>query len=183
MGFPGLETERLKLVEVEGDHIERYFEIMSRKDVMEFYGMPPLADREQAATIVRSFREKFEKKKGMRWGILRKDTENFIGTVGLNNLNTYSRKAEIGYELHPEHWRKGYTSEAVKAVLSYAYQELGLFRIGAVTFPENEASSRLLTRLGFKEEGLLRGYLYQEEKNYDAIMFSILREEFLSKGT
>ncbi len=88
------------------------------------------------------------------------------------------KKAEIGYELDPFYWKQGITTEAVKVVLRYSFEELQLFRVGAVTYPQNEVSMRLLKRLSFKEEGLLRGYLYQNNQSHDAVIFSLLKTEW-----
>ncbi|MGV3489183.1 MAG: GNAT family N-acetyltransferase [Tuberibacillus sp.] len=57
-----------------------------------------------------------------------------------NHLNTWSKKAEIGFERHPSHWHKGIVTEATKEVLRYSFLDLDLYRMGAVTFPKNDAS-------------------------------------------
>lgn len=108
------------------------------------------------------------------------ETNTFIGTVGLNNLTTQSKRAEIGYELHPAHWRKGVATEAIEAVLNYSFNDLGLFRMGAVTFPNNTSSNNLLEKVGFTKEGILRGYLYQYSKSHDAYVFSMLRTDWIN---
>jgi [ribosomal protein S5]-alanine N-acetyltransferase len=179
MDFPVLETKRLQLKQITEQHIDRYFEIMAKDEVTKYYGMPSLTDREQARNLIQSFSERFAEKKSIRWGIIWCDTNEFLGTVGLNNWSPYSRKAEVGYELHPDFWGKGITTEAVSEIISYAFTKLNLFRIGAVTFPENHSSSKVLEKLGFQKEGVLRGYLYQKEQNHDALMFSLLKSEFL----
>jgi [ribosomal protein S5]-alanine N-acetyltransferase len=183
MDFPELKTERLKLVRVLKKHSESYFDIMSRDEVTKYYGMDSLKTIEDAERMIESMQNTFDNNKGMRWAILLQDTETFVGTVGLNNLNLWSKKAEIGYELHPFYWNKGITSEAVKEVLRYSFEELQLFRLGAVTFPQNEPSIYLLQRLGFKKEGLLRGYLHQNQQNHDACVFSLLRTEWIQESS
>ncbi len=177
MDFQELATDRLALVHIETHHTESFFEIMSRDEVTKYYGMSSITEIGQAENIIESFRQTFESGRGIRWGIVIKETGAFIGTVGLNNLNLKGKKAEIGFELHPSHWNKGYVSEAVKEVLAYCFGELGLFRMGAVTFPENGASIALLQKLGFEKEGVLRGYLYQDGRSHDACMFSLLAKE------
>ncbi|MEL6982381.1 MAG: GNAT family N-acetyltransferase, partial [Actinomycetota bacterium] len=62
------------------------------------------------------------------------------------------RAAEIGYTLHPDHWGKGYGTEAVEAVVD-ALIEAGVRRLSASTHPDNVSSVRLLERLGFQYEG------------------------------
>ena len=124
----------------------------------------------------------YSSSRGIRWGMIDKDTNRLIGTAGLNQLNKGSRRAEIGYELHPSYWRKGYTSEAVKAIIDYSFSTLGLFRIGAVTYPDNKASILLLRKFGFKKEGMLRAYLHQHGRSYDALVFSLLQPEWKEIG-
>lgn len=98
--------------------------------------------------------------------------------MGLNNLQLNNKRAEIGYEIHPYYWRKGLTTEAIREVLRYGYEELALFRIGAVVYPENEASLTLLNKFGFTNEGLLRAYMYQNNQLYDTYILSLLRPEW-----
>jgi len=85
-------------------------------------------------------------------------------------------EAEIGYEIHPNQWRKGFASEAVLKVIQYGFGELGLTRIGAVVFTENEASNQLLSKVGFKNEGILKNYMYQNGKVYDTFIYSLIRD-------
>ena len=181
MRFPELETNRLELVQINEEHTQSYFEIMSKDEVTKYYGMDSLKSIDDASKIVKSLQNTYESKRGIRWGIVLKETGDFVGTLGLNNLSTWSKKAEIGYEIHPSHWRKGITTEAVKEVLRYSFADLDLFRIGAVTYPQNEPSIQLLRRLGFAKEGLLRGYLYQNNQSHDALIFSLLKREWAKK--
>lgn len=178
MTFPELDTTRLQLIEVTPEHGPALFHILSNADVTRFYGMDPLRKQEDALHIIESFKQTFDSQQGIRWGMIIRDGGTFIGTIGLNHLSLYSKKAEIGFELDPAHWRRGYAAEAIEAVLTYAYETLGLHRMGAVTFLENRASIQLLTRIGFKEEGILRGYLFQGGTSHDGRIFSLLKPDF-----
>lgn len=185
MEFQELNTKRLNLVQIGKEHAESFFDIMSKDEVTKYYGMSSLTKIEDAEKIVESFQKTLESKRGIRWGLVEKESKNFIGTVGLNNLNPGNKRAEVGFELHPSYWNKGYTSEAVKEVLSYCFRELKLFRIGAVTFPQNNASITLLENIGFEKEGVLRGYLFQDNQSHDAFVFSLLEGDWtqsLTKG-
>lgn len=182
MEFPILETERLLLKKIEEQDADRFFEIMSRDKVTIYCGMDSLVHPEEAVEMIRSFHTSFTIKHGIRWAIRLKETNEFIGTIGLNNLYLGSKKAELGYELHPDYWRRQLMQEAIRSVVSYAFAELGLYRIGAVTFPENRSSNRLLEKLGFTREGCLRGYLHQRNQSHDAFIYSILRKEWLDEG-
>ncbi|MFJ8064550.1 GNAT family N-acetyltransferase [Psychrobacillus sp. NPDC096426] len=178
MEFPLLQTDRLKLVDITAEHINHVFSIFSNEKVTKYYGMSQFTETQQAANLVNSFQKNFQEKRSIRWGIILKETDEFVGTIGLNNLQIASRKTEIGYDLNPDYWRRGIISEAAKAVIQYSFDELDLYRIGAVTFPENESSYKLLLKLGFQKEGLLRGYIYQNDKSNDAFIYSLLRPEW-----
>lgn len=176
--FPEFETDRLRLIEINQSHKESYYSLMSDHLVTQYYGMDRLENMNEAITIIERFQSNYINKRGIRWGILLKENNRFIGTVGLNGLNLAGRKAEIGYEIHPDFWRNGITTEAVMAILNFAFAELDLYRIGAVTFTENQASQGLLKKVGFQEEGRLRGYLFQNKQNHDGVVFSLLKNEW-----
>lgn len=178
MKFPVLETARLRLVQIGPEHIDALFGILSRDEVTEYYGMDSLQDRHIAEKMVEAFQVGFEAQRSYRWGLETKESGEFIGTIGLNNLNPGAKKSEIGYELHPNFWRRGLAKEAVLEVLRFSFEELGLYRMGAVTYPANEVSGGMLKGIGFKEEGTLRGYLFQGGKSHDALVHSLLAPEW-----
>ncbi|MDW2886505.1 GNAT family N-acetyltransferase [Exiguobacterium artemiae] len=178
MTFPTLDTTRLQLVEVTSEYAPAIFHILSNEDVTRFYGMDPLRAQEDALHIIKSFKQTFDSRQGIRWGMVIRDSGTFIGTIGLNHLSLYSKKAEIGFELDPAHWRRGYAAEAIEEFLAYAFETLGLYRMGAVTFLENTASIQLLKRIGFEEEGILRGYLFQDGTSHDGRIFSLLKPTY-----
>jgi ribosomal-protein-alanine N-acetyltransferase len=179
MTFPTLDTARLQLTEVQSEHAPAIYEIFSNLQVIRYYGMDPFQKITQAENIVKHFRTNYESKKGIRWAIIMKEDNRFVGTIGLNNLAFGMKKAEVGFEIHPDFWRSGITSEALHAVLEYSFKELGLHRMGAVTFPANVASIGLLKKRGFQQEGILRNYLFQNGQSHDAFVFSILQNEWI----
>ncbi|MEH7107021.1 GNAT family N-acetyltransferase [Bacillus sp. JJ1764] len=178
MKFPILETERLKLIELTHHHVDCVFEIFSMEEVIKFYGTDRFTIPAEAASLIELFRKNFVEKRGIRWGIKLKESQRIIGTLGLNGLQLKNKRAEIGYELHPAYWRKGYTSEAITSVLKYSFDQLDLFRIGAVVLPENEPSLTLLRKLGFNNEGLLRSYIFQNGEPQDTYILSLLKTEW-----
>ncbi|MBR7794485.1 MAG: GNAT family N-acetyltransferase [Bacillota bacterium] len=174
--FPTLETDRLVLRELTNEDAEGIFACFSNDDLTRFYGQETLKSIEEAEKFVDFFSKNYSEKRGIRWGIERKGTNGIIGTIGFNAWSPKHKRAEIGYEIHPEQWRKGYISEAVSKVLSYGFDLMGLNRIGAVVFIENDASNKLLEKVGFQKEGVLRDYMYQGGKAYDTYVYSLLRK-------
>ncbi|PFO05839.1 GNAT family N-acetyltransferase [Bacillus sp. AFS076308] len=178
MTFPNLETKRLKLIELTHQHMNAVYEILSLDEVTRFYGTSSFTLQAEATRLIDIYYKNYIDKRGIRWGIKLKENQRIIGTVGLNMLNLKNKRAEIGYELHPYFWRKGFATEALSEVLKFSFKQLGLYRVGAVVYPENEASLALLDKLGFTNEGLLRGYMYQDEQFHDTFMLSLLNLEW-----
>jgi [ribosomal protein S5]-alanine N-acetyltransferase len=176
--FPILETDRLKLVELGYQHVQSLFEILSIEEVMRYYGSDSFTTPNEAMKLIEIFQKNYKEKRGIRWGIVLKENKKLIGSLGLNSLLLKNKRAEIGYEIHPNYWRNGYTTEAIKKVLRFSFHELALNRIGAVVYPENEPSLRLLKKLSFTEEGLLRDYMYQSNQYHDTIVLSLLKPEW-----
>ena len=85
---------------------------------------------------------------------------------------------ELGYWIAEPLWGKGYTVEACRAVLAFAFQEYGPERIQARVIDGNHASARVLAKLGFREEGTLRRALLRRGLFEDVRMFAILRGEW-----
>ena len=77
-----------------------------------------------------------------------------VGGIGLHISQNYS--AELGYWIGEEYWNRGYGSEALKQILSIAFEELQLGRVYAIVFDGNESSERMLLKCGFEFEGMMK---------------------------
>ncbi|MBV7503686.1 GNAT family N-acetyltransferase [Bacillus sp. sid0103] len=179
MTFPILETKRLKLIEITHQHVDYLYEILSLEEVTRYYGTNRFTLPVEASRLIDMFHKNLVDKRGIRWGIKLKENQKFIGTVGLNALHLKNKRAEIGYELHPDYWRRGLASEAINEVIRFSFNQLDLCRIGAIVYPENEASINLLIKMGFTKEGILRSYIHQNEEFHDTSVLSILKPEWL----
>jgi [ribosomal protein S5]-alanine N-acetyltransferase len=179
MTFPILETKRLKLIEITHQQVDYLYEILSLEEVTRYYGTNRFTLPVEASRLIDMFHKNLLDKRGIRWGIKVKENQKIIGTVGLNGLQLKNKRAEIGYELHPDYWRMGLSSEAIKEVIRFSFTQLDLYRIGAVVYPENEASINLLLNLSFTKEGLLRGYINQNEQFHDTYVLSLLKPEWI----
>lgn len=174
--FPVLETKRLILRELTELDAKVIFSILSNPQVTRYYGKDTFESLDEAKKFIHYFKQKFYEKRGFRWGIEIKETKQLIGTIGLDAWVPKQRRAEIGYEIHPVYWKKGYATEAALKIISFGFDSLELIRIGAIIFPENEPSNKLLNKLGFKKEGILRSYIYQNGISNDVYVYSILNK-------
>ena len=110
--------------------------------------------------------------------ICEQESGQVIGTCILFRYDADSRRAELGYVMAHSHWRQGYTYEALHALLVYAFSDLKLRRIEAEVEPDNVASNKLLLKLGFTREGLLRQRWLGNGQHYDTNIYGLLSHEW-----
>ncbi|MET3696193.1 RimJ/RimL family protein N-acetyltransferase [Bacillus oleivorans] len=111
---------------------------------------------EEAEDSVRRSYAEFIKKEDIRLHIFRKDDDEFIGSTGFHRINWDIPKVEIGYWLDTRHTKKGYMTEAVNGLVSFAFQEWDVKRIEIRCDPRNINSKTVAERAGFTLEGILR---------------------------
>jgi RimJ/RimL family protein N-acetyltransferase len=111
-----------------------------------------------------------------------KATRTHIGDVGVN-LNDNLMQADIGYTVAPERQGHGYATEAVRAVLDRLFRVQGLHKVSAECDARNTASARLLERVGFTREGLLRQHTWIKDEWTDDLLYGLLEAEFLGAAT
>ncbi|MGY4762319.1 GNAT family N-acetyltransferase [Paenibacillus caseinilyticus] len=177
--FPTLETKRLLLRRMTIEDAPAVLRLFSDPEVTKDMGMEPFTSIEQAEGLIGFMNGLFDDHKALRWAVIRKEDGVLIGTCGFNGWEvSRGSRAEIGYDLGREHWRQGYMTEVLKEVLSYGFGTLGLNRIEAYTNLDALPSMKLLERLGFTEEGILRGYALSHGEYVDNRCYSILRSEW-----
>ena len=176
---PQLTSERLILRPMTEEDVHDLFAVFSDEQVTAHYDLYTFRDLEEAYSLIDYFNESYEVERQVRWGICRKQDNRLIGTCGFVAL--YEHKAEIGYELGSEFWHQGYMTEALTLLLRLAFNQMELNRIEALVMPANAASARLLTRLGFQEEGTLREYDFFKESFQDLRSFSLLYREYMHR--
>jgi [ribosomal protein S5]-alanine N-acetyltransferase len=101
-----------------------------------------------------------------------------IGTCGFYSFDEGFHRADVGYELQKASWRQGIMSEALTAILTFAFTEMGLHRIDAVVYEWNERSQGILRKLGFVHEGTLRQRYFFRDHFWDEHHFGLLKEEW-----
>lgn len=91
------------------------------------------------------------------WGIVLRESDQLVGSIGLmrDYKRDNDRSRSIGYAIDEDCWGKGYMPEAVRAVLGYGFERMGLDLISAYTYPWNKRSKRVLEKCGFRYEATL----------------------------
>jgi RimJ/RimL family protein N-acetyltransferase len=111
-------------------------------------------------------------------GVALLSTGELIGDVMLRWLSGQDQCGEIGYVINPAHGGNGYATEAARAVLHLAFDELELHRMIARIDPRNTASLRLAERLGMRREALLIQNHWHKGAWADEVDFALLRHEW-----
>ena len=173
--FPELQTPRLALREVTVADAGWYLEHFSRPEVVRGQGFPAPADLATASEELRTyFVDLFAERAGFRWGITLRERRDLIGSVGFFKwVDAPVRQAELGYDLDPAWWGKGIMSEALAAVLDFAFGPMQLQRVEAFVLVTNERSARVLDRAGFVREALLPRHGHDEHGGLcDELLFA-----------
>lgn len=169
-----LSTNRLTLRRVTADDAPHLLAYLSKPEVVRHMGLDPFTSLEDALEEIAWYDSILEEGTGVRWGITLTGQDEVIGSCGFLNVSSKHQRAEIGFELSPDYWGQGIAHEALEVVVRHGFAQLGLHRIEALVEPTNIASQRLLERVGFIREGLLRGYEFTQGKYDDLYMYSLL---------
>jgi len=179
--MPRFETARLVLRETDpGGDLPALFNLFADPAVARLTDTGPFLALEEAAEVMAWIGDIFSQRRGMRWAIAPVDApDHLIGTCGFNYWNRENSRAEIGYDLAQSFWGRGLMVEALRPMLGFGFEQMGLNRIEADVTVGNEASARVLDKLGFREEGLLRQRGYWKGAYHDLRFFGLLRADWV----
>jgi len=175
-GFPVLTTLRTTLREIVPADAAALFAFRSDAEEQR-YNDPPLTDVDEAGALVERLAREYRDDGVVRWGLTVGRDDVVVGLLGYNSWNRDDARAEIGYDLARRLWGRGLAAEAVRAVVDFGFDRMGLNRIGVRTDAANLRSVRLLDRLGVQREGTLRAWFVEHGTPHDIAVYSLLRSE------
>ena len=135
---------------------------------------------ELAEAWITCHEEWYSKGSRLIWAIVRKEDGGLIGGISLI-FDQDHKRAEVGYWIGVPYWGYGYATEAAGAAMDYAFDELMMNRTTATTFVWNQASERVLEKIGMQREGILRRHLLKEGIYEDVRIYGLLNEEWREK--
>lgn len=174
--FPVLQGERVILRQVRGTDAPGIYRCFSDPDAMRYIGTP-LDDPECIKGIVEDYASGHGNGTDLVWAIEERATGEFTGTAGFESFSFLDGSAEAGFTLLKEYRGRGYMTQAMEAIIAFAFGELRLNRIEVRIHPENAPALRLAERLGFKLEGTLRQSVSFAGEFHDQMVLSIIRED------
>ena len=172
--FRSVETQRLLLRPFTMDDAPAMFEYTSVSENCRYLKWDAHTHLAQAESFLAGVMERYRNHQDFIWGITLRETGRLIGTCRLFDIHMDDGRAEVSYMMNPNVQGKGYASEAVRGVIEYAFNILGLTRIQARCAAENFASERVMQKSGMQLEGVLRRYSNIHGKLWDFKMYAIL---------
>lgn len=173
---PTLAGRRLSLRPLSDADVPGIFAMYSDPVAMRYWSFLPYTELSQAEEHVARNRAFSKLGENVPWGIEKDGL--LVGTVTLHDWNVYSERAEIGYMLARSLWGQGLAREATTLAIDHAFGPLGLRRLEADIDPRNMASQKLLERLGFVREGVLRERWKVGDEISDTALYGLLKRDW-----
>ena len=128
---------------------------------------------------LRQYQREMREDQGYAFLVFREGDATLVGGLTISNVRRgVAQSASVGYWMGLPHVRCGYMTDALRAVVPFAFGTLGLHRLEAACLPHNEPSKAVLAKVGFHEEGLARQYLRINGHWADHLLFALLRADY-----
>lgn len=171
-----------------GDFVLRELQPLDSLDLLNYIAHPEVhkyiseedtpTNLKESEAEVHYWASLFRLRRSVYWAIARKSDNMVIGTCGYNMWTRTHDRGELSYDLAREYWGQGIMTSLLRMIIKFGFEEMKMVRIQATVVTSNKGSIRVLQKLGFKDEGLLRAYGNLRGKFYDSRMMSILRNEY-----
>lgn len=174
-----LTTERLVMHELSVNDLSDIHQLHSLKETDEFNTLGIPDSIQMTVNLLNEWIEQQKATPRVAY-VLRiqlKQTNQFVGLIGLTLGKFHFRIAEVWYKIHPVYWHQGYATEALKVLIGYGFSSLKLHRIEAGCAVKNIASIKVLEKVGMVREGYKRSILPIRGEWVDAYPYSILETD------
>jgi ribosomal-protein-alanine N-acetyltransferase len=177
-------TERLLLREVIEDDWTSILAYQKKPEYLRYYEWKSRSEKD-----VRDFVDMFLEQQGerprLRWqlAVELKASGRLVGTCGIRTDTADAVEGDIGFELDPDFWGKGYASEAAAAILRFGFEDLALHRIWAWCVEDNLGSIHVLEKLGMKQEARLREKQFYKGRLWNHLVYAMLDREWKAMTT
>ena len=177
--FEQLETENLILRKFKEEDVEYFFKrVGGSKNVTKYMLWQPHKSLKESRESIEKVISQYESGKCYAWGIALRSDDSIIGRIDLLRFNETESCCSFAYMLGEDFWGKGYGTEALKAVLKYAFEKMDMKKVIADHMSENVASGRVMKKAGMH---YVQRHTLKYEKNgkyYDADECMITYEDW-----
>ena len=179
IGTRPLETERLALREFRySDNAPVLKNWAGDPLIQKMYSEPVYSTAEEVNTLLCKYISAYAAGEAYRWAITQRGDEECIGQIAYFMVNAANGWGEIEYYIGREYQNKGYVTEAVKRILQYGFEDMGLHKVQICHKSNNAPSKRVIEKCGFVYEGTLRDFFYIDGEYLDRLYYSMLENEW-----
>ena len=179
--IPDINTERLLLRRMRPEDCADMYEYSKCDDVTEYLLWSPHPNRIHTKKYLEYIKTRYDDGEFYDWAIELKSEGKMIGTCGFSSFDFVNNSAEVGYVINPAYQRHGYAPEALLEVMMFGFMELTLHRIEAKYMDGNDASRKVMDKLGMKYEGCARSSMFVKGKYRSIHTCAILSDEFIKR--
>lgn len=162
-----IKTKRLLLRGIRKSDAAAIYAYASDPVVTRYVIWPTHTSLKDSKAYIRYQAKEVKSGKSLIYGIVLKETGEYIGSIGLHDINRTEKHAEAGYVIARQHWGKGYVPETLKAVMAFGFKKLKLVRIFAHSAALNKQSARVMEKAGMKFEGRMKKARYLKGRFWD----------------
>lgn len=176
--MPEITTERLILRRMMATDAGDMYEYACQKEVTEYLTWFPHPDPVYTRDYLEYLGTRYRVGDFFDWAITLKESGKMIGTCGFTSFDYANDSAEMGYVLNPEYRGRGIVPEALQAIMKFGFDNLGLHRAEAKFIEGNDASRRVMEKVGMSFEGIRREGMLIKGKYKNIGVCAVLRDEF-----
>lgn len=178
-GTVTLETDRLILRKLKHSDAENMFNNwVSDKEVTKYLTWAPHKYLYDTKELLEAWIGRYNNLRFYQWGIALKDSDEVIGTISSVGMNEKIGLVHIGYCISKDYWNKGITSEALKEIIRFFFEEVKANKVESRHDPKNIFSGKVMEKCGMKYEGTLRQADWNNSGVCDTSYYGILAEEY-----
>lgn len=154
------------------------YENAKHKEVAKYIRIPYPYKLKDAISFIKISQQQVKNGTEYNLGIELKKTKNIIGVVGLTEVNSVDKNAEIVCWIGKKYWRQGFATEALKLIINFGFKKLKLERIYGIAVHLNKTSINLVKSIDFKYEGRLRKSTFRKQRWMDQLIYAILKDNW-----
>ena len=178
--YEEMKTERLILRRVRKEDAEAFFRFAGSQTVTKYMFWKPHKDVSESAASIAKTVSLYETGNCWRWGIALRETDELIGIIDLLGIREAERSCTFAYMIGEDFWGRGFATEALSAVLGFAFGRLDLETVWGEHFGPNGASGAVMRKSGMKYTGTEVGKYEKNGEVFDVPQYSITRKEWKS---
>jgi ribosomal-protein-alanine N-acetyltransferase len=152
--FKEMESDRLKLIKINPNHLRDIYTYASDKETVKFMSWPRHRNLKDTEKFIEMTCELYEEACHYDWAVWYKKDHKVIGTMGLHNRDRELDSVEIGYIIAKDYWGRGLVTEGAGRLIKFVFQDMNIKIVRATCHPENMGSERVMQKLGMTFKGL-----------------------------